>query len=72
MDFKTIVYETNSPTNNVNLVLCETIPVTSKTTYKVGDKWFRDAKKVIILSVQETKTPPTGINVIFLNNKGSC
>ena len=71
MDFKTIVYETNSSTNNGNLILCETIPVTSKPTYKIGDKWLRDDKEVIILAVQETKTPPTGENVIFLNNKGS-
>jgi len=69
MGFKTIIYITNSSTNDSNLVLCETIPVTSKPTYKVGDKYLRDDKEVIILSVQETKTPPTGPNVIWLNDE---
>ena len=72
MGFKTIMYITSSPTNEPKLVLCETIPVNAKPSYKIGDKWARDDKEVIILSVQETKTPPTGTNVIFLNNKGSC
>lgn len=45
------------------------IPVSAKPTYKVGDKWTRADKEVIILSVQETQTPPTGPNVIFLNEE---
>lgn len=69
MEYKTITYTTNSPTNDSNLVLCETIPINAKPTYKVGDKWARGDKEVIILSVQESENPPAGPNVIFLNNK---
>ena len=69
MGFKIIIYTTNSTTNDSNLSLCEKIPVSAKPTYKVGDKWTRADKEVIILSVQETQTPPTGPNVIFLNEE---
>ena len=69
MGFKTIMYITSSPTNEPNLVLCETIPVNANPTYKICDKWARDDKEVIILSAQETDTPPTGPNVIFLNEE---
>lgn len=50
-------------------MLCETIPINAKPTYKVGDKWARGDKEVIILSVQESENPPAGPNVIFLNDK---
>ncbi len=72
MEYKTIIYTTNSPTNDSNLVLCETIPINAKPTYKVGDKWTRGDKEVIILSVQENNTPPAGPNVIFLNDEKTC
>ncbi len=71
MEYKTIIYTTNSPTNDSNLVLCETIPINAKPTYKVGDKWARGDKEVIILSVQESENPPAGPNVILLNNQNS-